>query len=332
MISYGLGVEDLADTRFALSPIHETVLSLRVLRDPGQHALLLPWRRRVTGQIGCLDVDLLLSLVGDRRALPDFLTPRPVAFAPSLDEQLAVISATAPAIVRRDLLAISQAGASPSLPPRLRAAADEPGDAAVEGLRDTICEALAAYWQVAIEPLWPRMRLLLEADMTYRARRLATGGARLLFADMHPNVRWKDGVLSIDKMIGHWHAAAAGRGLLLMPSVFAHQPAPPVSAEEPPMLSYPCRGVATLWSAPPPVSAGALVSLLGQTRVRILSLLDEPLPTVELARRLQVTPSGVSQHLQVLYATGLVTRARNGRLVLYRRSPLGEELDRGPRH
>jgi DNA-binding transcriptional ArsR family regulator len=90
--------------------------------------------------------------------------------------------------------------------------------------------------------------------------------------------------------------------------------------------------VATLWSAPPPVSAGALVSLLGETRARLLSLLEEPVPTIELARRLQVTPSAVSQHLQVLHTTGLATRARDGRLVQYRRSPLGDELYRGPRH
>jgi DNA-binding transcriptional ArsR family regulator len=332
MISYALSVEDLADTHFALSPMHETVLSLRVLRDPGRHALLLPWRRSVVDRLGSLDVDLLLSLVGDRGALPDYLTPRPSVFAPSVDEELALIRTAATVIVRRDLLAISQASASPSLPPRLRPAADDSGDAAVEELRDTICDTLAAYWRLAIEPVWPRLRLLLEADMTYRARRLATGGARQLFADMHPSVRWQDGVLSIGNMIGHWHAAAAGRGLLLMPSVFAHQPAPPVSAQEPPMLSYPCRGVATLWSAPPPVSAGALVSLLGETRVRLLSLLEEPVPTIELARRLQVTPSAVSQHLRVLHATGLVTRARDGRLVQYRRSPLGDELYRGPRH
>jgi hypothetical protein len=31
MISLVLDVEDLADTRFAVSPLHETVLSLRVL-------------------------------------------------------------------------------------------------------------------------------------------------------------------------------------------------------------------------------------------------------------------------------------------------------------
>ena len=332
MISYALSVEDLADTHFALSPIHETVLSLRVLRDPGRYALLLPWRRSVVDRLGALDVDLLLSLVGDRRALPDYLTPRPSVFAPTFEDELTLVRATAPQIVRRDLLAISQAGASPSLPLRLRAAAHDSDDAAVEELHSSICDTLAAYWQVAVEPVWPRLRLLLEADMTYRARRLATGGARSLFADMHPNVHWQEGVLTIDKMIGHWHAAAAGRGLLLMPSIFAHQPAPPVNADEPPMLSYPCRGVATLWSGPPPISAGALASLLGETRVRLLSLLDEPMPTVELARRLQVTPSAVSQHLRVLYATGVVTRARDGRLVHYRRSPLGDELYRGPRH
>lgn len=73
-------------------------------------------------------------------------------------------------------------------------------------------------------------------------------------------------------------------------------------------------------------AAPALVSLLGAPRARLLALLEEPLPTVELARRLGVTPSAVSQHLQVLFATGLVTRARHGRQVLYRRTSLGDQL------
>ena len=58
----------------------------------------------------------------------------------------------------------------------------------------------------------------------------------------------------------------------------------------------------------------------------MLRLLAEPLPTVDIARRLDVTPSAVSQHLKVLHATGLVTRARDGRYVLYRRSELGDRL------
>ncbi|MGX8903772.1 ArsR family transcriptional regulator [Streptomyces netropsis] len=322
MISYELGVEDLADTRFAVSPLHETVLSLRVLREPGLSALHLPWRRSVLGGLEALDTDLLMSLVAVRRTLPDFLTPRPACFAPSFEEELASVRRASPDLVRRDLLAAHAPGPLPGA--LLDATSTD--DARVVGLRDAICELLRQYWESAIKPMWPQMRLLLEADMTYRARQLAVGGARLLFADMHPNLRWHNGVLHIEKMIGRHRVPSSGRGLLLVPSVFAHKPAPPVSPEEPPMLAYPSRGVATLWGQAPLVDTPALVSLVGAPKARLLGLLDEPLPTVEIARRLRVTPSAVSQHLRVLHATGLVTRARDGRQVLYRRSSLGDQL------
>ncbi|MEU9862731.1 ArsR family transcriptional regulator [Streptomyces sp. NPDC047971] len=322
MISFELGVEDLADTRFAVSPLHETVVSLRVLQDPGLSVLHLPWRRSVLARLEALDTGLLMSLVSRRRTLPDFLTPRPAVFAPAFEEELAVVRRTDPRTVRRDLPATH---APDPLPEPLReAAAAEDGP--VVALRDRICELLRTYWEIAVEPIWPRIRLLLEADMTYRARQLAVGGARLLFADMHPNLRWHDGVLHIDKMIGRHRVAASGRGLLFVPSVFAHKPAPPLSPEEPPVLSYPSRGVATLWNAPPTPDATALVALLGAPKARLLALLAEPLATIEIARRLRVTPSAVSQHLRVLHATGLLARARAGRQVLYRRSDLGDRL------
>lgn len=321
MISFVLGVDDLADTRFALSPLHETLFSLRVLQDPGLSALHLPWRRSVLGALGGLDTRLLMSLVAQRRTLPDFLTPNPTSFAPAFTAELSVVRRTPPARVRHDLLL---AHAPDPLPEALGTDAD---DAAVAGLRDTICDLLQQYWEVAIEPMWPQMRRVLEADMTYRARQLALGGARLLFADMHPNLRWQGGVLTIHKMISAHRVSASGRGLLLLPSVFAHKPAPPVSPDEPPSLVYPSRGVATLWgSGVATADTAALASLIGAPRARLLGLLEEPLPTVELARRLEVTPSAVSQHLGVLHATGLVTRARAGRHVLYRRSALGDQL------
>lgn len=322
MISFVLGVEDLADTRFALSPLHEALMSLRVLQDPGLSALHLPWRSSALGRLNTLDTSLLMSLVAQRRTIPDFLTPNPTTFAPAFEEELSVVRHASPTRVRHDL---QLAHAPDPLPEALHnaAAAD---DAPVAGLRDAICDLLHQYWKVAIEPMWPQMRLVLEADMTYRARQLALGGARALFADMHPNLRWQGGVLYIHKMISRHRVAASGRGLLLLPSVFAHKPAPPVSPEEPPSLVYPCRGVATLWDTAPPADGTALASLLGAPRARLLGLLEEPLPTVELARRLRITPSAVSQHLRVLNATGLVTRTRDGRHVLYRRSALGDGL------
>jgi DNA-binding transcriptional ArsR family regulator len=322
MITFELGVEDLADTRFALSPLHETVVSLRVLREPGLYALHLPWRRSVLGQLAGLDTALLMALEGRNRALPDFLTPRPPSFAPAFEEELAPVRRAQAGLVRRDLLAAH----APDRVPEALGQAVTGTELAVCELRDAICDLLQRYWDIAIRPAWPKMRLVLEADMTYRARQLAAGGARLLFADVHPNLRWLDGLLHIDQMIGRHRVAAAGRGLLLVPSVFAHKPAPPVSADEAPMLAYPCRGVGTLWVPAPVADNAALAALLGTPRARLLGQLEEPLATAEIARRLSVTPSAVSQHLQVLHATGLVTRARDGRQVLYRRSPLGDQL------
>ncbi|GAB3807056.1 hypothetical protein GCM10027605_36430 [Micromonospora zhanjiangensis] len=81
-----------------------------------------------------------------------------------------------------------------------------------------------------------------------------------------------------------------------------------------------------MWASPPAADPTALAALIGPPRARLLGLLDEPLPTVEIARRLAVTPSAVSQHLRVLHATGLLTRVRDGRHVLYRRSSLGDRL------
>jgi hypothetical protein len=325
MISIELGVEDLADTRFAVSPIAETVFSLWALRDPGRHALHLPWRRAVLDQITTLDIDLLLSLVGPTLALPDFVTPRPTAFAPTFDEELAVVRAASLERVRRDLRATYLPA---PLPPVLAAAAAR-GVRPVHALQDRICDQLRDYWTIAIAPAWQQIRLVLEADMTYRARQLATGGARQLFADMHPNLTWQTGVLTVDQMIGHHHVAAAGRGLLLIPSVFAYKPVPPLSPDEPPSLAYPSRGIATLWAQPPEPDRSALTTLLGSPKASLLRLLAEPLTTSELARRLSVTPSAISQHLQLMLKTGLVNKSRDGRQVLYRRSALGDQLTLG---
>jgi MarR family protein len=335
MVRFELGVEDLARTHFGISPLAETVRSLRAVSDPSRHTLYLPWLRAVRRDLDALDMTLLLSLVGPPRggerflgaasqALPDFLTPVPDRFVARLDEELARARATPPAIVRRHLLATH----APDPVPEPLAAVTRPAGRPTRALLKLICDELERYHEVALAPTWPDMRLVLEADTTYRARQLATGGARQLFADMHPNLRWRAGVLYIDEMISEHTVAAAGRGLLLMPSIFAVKPVPPILPDEPPSLAYPSRGLGTLWAPPPPRPTAAVASLLGAPRAQLLEMLAEPLPTVELARRLKVTPSAVSQHLQVLHATGLVTRTRDGRQVLYRRTTLGDDLAR----
>ncbi len=337
MIGFELGVEDLANTHFGISPLGETVHSLRALTDASHHTLHLPWLRAVRGRLHPSDARLLQALVGPSRsrpdfrgstpsrALPDFLTPRPTKFISRFEVELATARATAPKIVRRDLLATH----APDPVPDVLGPATRSDSRSIRELLNQICDALQRHWESALAPSWPQMRLVLEADTTYRARQLATGGARLLFADIHPNLRWSDGTLTVSEMISEHAVAAAGRGLLLIPSIFAYKPAPALDPSEPPWLTYPSRGIGTLWSPPPQPDGTALVALLGRTRALLLQMLDEPLPTIEIARRLKVTPSAASQHLQVLHATGLLTRARDGRQVLYRRTPTGDQLIEG---
>src|SRR5205823_703560 len=69
-----------------------------------------------------------------------------------------------------------------------------------------------------------------------------------------------------------------------------------------------------------------LAGLLGATRAGLLTQLDTPASSTELAVRLDVTAPAVNQHLRALHAAGLLVSARYGRSVLYRRSDLGDRL------
>lgn len=118
-----------------------------------------------------------------------------------------------------------------------------------------------------------------------------------------------------------------GAGLLLVPSVFVW---PGIAAYiEPPWprsIIYPARGVSALWEAPATAGAGALSDLLGRSRARLLGALDTPASTTQLARALGLAPGAVGDHLAVLLRAGLLERARAGRSVLYRRTPVGDAL------
>ncbi|MFG2111873.1 winged helix-turn-helix domain-containing protein [Streptomyces sp. NPDC048718] len=66
--------------------------------------------------------------------------------------------------------------------------------------------------------------------------------------------------------------------------------------------------------------------MLGPTRAGLLAALVRPASTAQLSERHFLSPATVSYHLGVLYRAGLVTRARAGRAVLYRRTPAGSRL------
>jgi len=55
-----------------------------------------------------------------------------------------------------------------------------------------------------------------------------------------------------------------------------------------------------------------------------------PATTSQLSHQFALSLAGTSGHLAVLRQAGLITRARAGRAVLYRRTPLGDALAGSP--
>jgi hypothetical protein len=105
MIEMAFTAEDLVHTRFAISPLWEAVASVRALRDPGAHALHLPWVETARPRLAGIDLGPIeVLLYGRGGYTPDFLTPPPSTPLPDLDDELARLRATPPREVRRELL------------------------------------------------------------------------------------------------------------------------------------------------------------------------------------------------------------------------------------
>lgn len=56
-----------------------------------------------------------------------------------------------------------------------------------------LADLLEAAWRALVEPEWPRLRALLEADVAYHSRRLADGGFERLIGELSPQLRWGGG-------------------------------------------------------------------------------------------------------------------------------------------
>jgi DNA-binding transcriptional ArsR family regulator len=158
-------------------------------------------------------------------------------------------------------------------------------------------------------------------------------GVSTTIGDLHPELSWEQGRIVLPRMADDPDAALGGRGLLFVPSVFIWPKlALGLDPPWPPALIYPARGVAALWERPGREQAGAarpgtaLDRLLGPSRAAILIALEEPASTTHLAATLGQSLGGIGDHLAVLREAGLISRARSGRSVLYRRTPVGDAV------
>ncbi|PRY56286.1 ArsR family transcriptional regulator [Knoellia remsis] len=244
-----------------------------------------------------------------RRWIADCFTPATEP-ADSLHDELDAVRRTPDRQVRQDIEQVR--GVMPSS--TLRRA---------RRLGDAIAELHTLAWGLEVADDWPRLRRVLESDIVSRTTSLSRGGWAAALTDLRPGTAYLgEGVMRISS---HdlppkdltdadltFHPVQAGRGYVMW-----DLPARRFA------LTYPATGTGLRESTPP---ATALAGLIGGNRARLLRLLDAPASTTQLVARSGLTLGSVGNHLTVLRESGLVTRRRSGREVLYWRTPLGDEL------
>ncbi|MEV6969546.1 DUF5937 family protein [Hamadaea sp. NPDC051192] len=309
---------DLARTRLASAPdpLWELSLSIHLLRSRRPDLTLGDWRRTVGDRLVMggqdrAEVDLLLELNPPVGYFPDFLTPAEgrTGFSAGVDALLR----TSHRLVRRDLdLLARHARPSP-------AATDLVGAGGMSGLR----RSLVRYREVALDPIWSRVRTAVESDLVQRRRLLAHEGVDGLLAGLSVGARWTGDAIEIESYRGERELHLNGRGLTLIPSFFKAPGRPITLVDEalPPVLVYPIDRAGGELSRPK-----ALSELIGRTRAAVLEAIVHGSTTGEVAKKLAISPASASQHLTVLRDSGLVMSVREGNRVRHLPTVLGRSL------
>jgi DNA-binding transcriptional ArsR family regulator len=310
---------DLRRMRFAYSPLAEVTESLNMLNCGPVPEVYRGWFERVRGSLGRVDMALLRVVVPPGPQVARFMFQGAADAGTTIERQLQLVAGYPADLLARDL---REAWGGTGLPPaatRLLSAG-----------AGRLAEALWQYWQAAIGPYWSQIRALLDADVAYRAARLANGGIECLLADLHPRVKLHDHVIQAGTQGPVTEHDLSGTGLLLIPCAFIWSYLDVGAGNPwPPHLIYSARGIGNLWHDPAPTAPGrpeALAELLGHSRAAILASAALPMSTTGLARELGLSPPAVSAHLSVLRRSGLVTSWRSGRRVLYQRTPLATSI------
>lgn len=318
MIRLRLGPGDLERMRFAYSPLAEVAESLYALHSGTIPDVHRGWFEKTRPRLRDVDTEVLRAIVpAPRPHVASFLLTGAHEPATTFDAQLALVARLPTGRLRADLEVVWR-GELPAAAERVLRRGGGP----------RIAEGLWRYWTVAIAPYWPQIRAVLDADVAYRAARLARGGIRALLSDLHPGLELTEQAITVRSRVGHEHQLR-GSGLVLVPCVFAWPYVmADVSGGAAPVITYGPRGVGDLWPTTqvPSQHRDSLAALLGRSRAAILLAVALPKSTSDLARELGQSMPAVSAHLGVLRRSGLVMSWRAGRRVLYQRTPLATSV------
>jgi helix-turn-helix protein len=315
----------LSRSRFALSPLAETLGSMIVLSRPCTDPWLSAWHSRHRTVFSArLNADPfargLVRLIGSTKYLPDHLTLPPMGgMGTTLESELAEVVSMPDETVRHGL---EQAVAHSWEDQDLTWLSGHNWSART-------AELFRGVWRDHLAADWSRRRALLERDVTYRAGLLAAYGWPRALQQMSRRSAWvgTDAIRFSDRP-GPDRIVGAD-GMLFVPvtkqrgSWLCEGPSGPYA------LVYPARGTGE--TVGPGRPAHALARLLGPGRATILRELERPATSSELAAQLGQSLGTIGGHLAVLREADLVVGARVGRRVVYRRTDLGDHLAGAPK-
>ena len=308
----------LSRSRFAISPLAETVGCLIALQRRRSEPWLAPW---VTGHQAAfrdwLEEDEvaggLVPLIAATKWFPDYIGIPPLGGVRTrLADELAVVAAHTDEQVVASSADARQASWEPSATSWL----------GLRGLGQRIAATLEDGWARFVEPDWPQRRAVLERDIMYRAGLLAAYGWQHAITDMGRKFAWvgDDAILfSHQDYPDRW---IEDDGLIFVPYTCGGGT---WTCERPPSyaLVYPAWGVA---ARQPPDATDPAARLLGPGRARVLRALGQPATSTQLAAVLGLSLGTVSAHLAILRESGVISGTRSGRNVVYQLTSRGHSL------
>jgi DNA-binding transcriptional ArsR family regulator len=315
MGEWNIASDVLARSRFAVSPLEETVAAIVSLHSGGVVPGLRTWaaaHRPVFREHLARNAFARQFIEAAFRptAIADFIVTPPARSDRTFHDEVRRVRDTSAAVAVADL-AKQLGGQVPDI-------------LSVPELPERAADLMEWVWTHTVRPDWPRRQRLFEADIVARTHAMSTQGWAAALEGMRPGLRWLgDGRLRINAY-DNPPRDLAGAELMFIPTTASGRGW--VCWDEPARYAviYPCAG--SLADTQGRTHARSLGRLLGPARASILNQLETPSSTSQLVALSGFSLGTVGGHLKVLLDAGLVRRTRSGRSVLYYRTALGDEL------
>ncbi|HEX3825402.1 MAG TPA: winged helix-turn-helix domain-containing protein [Mycobacteriales bacterium] len=313
-----VGADELATSRFVVSPLLETVAALMVLVRGRPRLEARDWHQTHRPEFerylaGNASQQVLIDVLLRPRWVADFLAPPPGDGDRSFADGLRRVRETPRAAARDELAAMAGGTQLPSVVRRM----DVPARTA---------DLLHWVWNNTVRSDWPRRRHLLEADIVARTAQLSAGGWAAAVDGLTPGVKWRGGNRLQINSYDYPPQDLRGAQIVFVPctSVSGRGWVSSGLGARRHAIVYPCRG--TLADIGEQSDPQALTRLLGPVRAQLLTQLATPTSTTQLVAITGYGLGSVGGHLAVLRDAGLIRRRRSGRSVLYYRTTAGDQL------